>query len=372
MIGVRLSAVMLWGALAISGCAADSGVADGLVDSAIDAGGADAAVADVGAADALVSDCLVSPGQIELPADDGLHAENVEWWYWTGRLEDEQGRAYGFQVTFFAFGAGAARALLANVAVTDLDAGTYHRAAKFEFGVAEALEGRFSFELGPQTGAGGGGSDRLHAEADGYVLELALNTDAPAVRHHGDGYQAYGFGGYTYYYSRPRMAATGTLTVDGVQRAVEGTGWFDHQWGDLEAITDRGWDWFALSLDDGRDLMLFLVRGEDGAEPGSTTLVGGTLVDNAPVCRAVDALPSDQVEVISTGRWTSPESGCVYPQGWQIKIGELSLDLSTRVPEQEMYNSRDNSKTYWEGAVEISGDATGHGYVELAGYCQAQ
>ncbi len=307
--------------------------------------------------------CVPNPGKVSLPADDAVHDELVEWWYWTGHLKDTSQREYGFQVTFFAFGAGEARALLANVAVTDLSAGSYHRGAKFQFGVPERIDGGFQFELGPHQATGGGGNDQLVAEAGDYTLELRLESDAPAVRQHGDGYHTYAFGGDTYYYSRPRMAASGTLTVDGEQREVEGTGWFDHQWGDLEAATDAGWDWFALNLEDGRDVMLFLVHGADG-----DTLVGGSISQSNLSCEAPQVL--EAVEVTPTGTWESPESGCIYPQGWQLKIGELTLDLATRVPDQEMYNSRDNSKTYWEGAVDVTGDATGRGYVELAGYCE--
>jgi len=37
-----------------------------------------------------------------LPEDHGPHfAYQTEWWYYTGNLEDEAGRRFGFQLTFF-------------------------------------------------------------------------------------------------------------------------------------------------------------------------------------------------------------------------------------------------------------------------------
>lgn len=48
----------------------------------------------------------------------------------------------------------------------------------------------------------------------------------------------------------PRMAAEGTLTIDGKAVPVTGDVWFDHQWGDFEAAQLR-WNWFALQLTDG-------------------------------------------------------------------------------------------------------------------------
>ena len=68
----------------------------------------------------------------------------------------------------------------------------------------------------------------------------------PPALHYGGLRHDYACGGYTYYYSRPRMAATGTLTLDGTALEVSGTMWFDRQFGDLNAVVHRGWQWFAI------------------------------------------------------------------------------------------------------------------------------
>ena len=45
---------------------------------------------------------VLGPRELVFPDDHGAHPDHqLEWWYWTGHLEDEEGRPYGFQLTFF-------------------------------------------------------------------------------------------------------------------------------------------------------------------------------------------------------------------------------------------------------------------------------
>ena len=55
-----------------------------------------------------------------------------------------------------------------------------------------------------------------------------------------------------------------------------GLSWLDREWGTSALEEEQaGWDWFALQLDDGRDLMFYRLRREDGStDPFSS----GTLV----------------------------------------------------------------------------------------------
>ena len=44
-------------------------------------------------------------GQLSFPADHYSHPDfKTEWWYYTGHLQTESGKRYGYQVTFFRFG----------------------------------------------------------------------------------------------------------------------------------------------------------------------------------------------------------------------------------------------------------------------------
>ena len=89
-------------------------------------------------------------------------------------------------------------------------------------------------------------------------------TTKPAALHDGDGYIDYGNGTASYYYSWTRMAVTGELDLGQGLEQVSGEAWMDHQWGDFETYQEGGWDWFSVQLEDGTDVMLYLIRDADG------------------------------------------------------------------------------------------------------------
>jgi predicted secreted hydrolase len=164
------------------------------------------------------------------------------------------------------------------------------------------------------------------------------------------------------------MPAAGTLTLDGEPVRVEGSAWFDHQWGDFISVGGGGWDWFAANLDDGTDLTLSLVRAADGSYP----LVYGTWVD--PDGRT-EHLGPDAFSVESTGSWTSPTTGASYPSGWRVSVpGKgLELTLTPTLDDQELDTRATTGVVYWEGSQLVSGTRDGlliggEGYVELTGY----
>jgi predicted secreted hydrolase len=249
-----------------------------------------------------------------------------------------------------------------NSAITDQGRGIHEYDAKFEFGRQKKSKNEFNFEIGEQRASGGSGFDTLEGRAGPYQYSLRLKPLKGPVLHHGNGFHRYPFGGYTWYYSRPRLAAEGKLTVDGQSVDVRGTAWFDHQWGDLEKATEIGWDWFALQLEDGSDLMLFM-SGDHRAG-----LIGGTWSDKDG---SVHEIKPEHVNVRATGTWKSPLSGALYPMGWEIDVEDTSLRLTPVMKNQELFSKRHPEKSYWEGAVIVHGDIKGRGYVELAGYCRS-
>jgi predicted secreted hydrolase len=230
----------------------------------------------------------------------------------------------------------------------------------------------------PWSMSGTDGTDRLDARATaaevlgdrapGFGLSLALRATKPPALHGGSGYIDFGPAGGSYYYSRTAMTAAGTLTVGDRALAVDGTAWFDHQWGDFIAVGGGGWDWFAVSLDDGTDLTLSLVRAADGSYP----LAYGTLVDASGTARHLDG---DDFAVAVTDRWTSPATGARWPAGWDLTLpGEgLSIQLSPTVPHQELDTRATTGVVYWEGSQRVTATRDGaplggRAYVELTGY----
>jgi predicted secreted hydrolase len=209
---------------------------------------------------------------------------------------------------------------------------------------------------------------RLSAAEPEAAIDLVLNAGKPVVLQGERGLSRKGPepGNASFYYSLTRMPAQGTVRIGPHTLAVEGLAWMDREWSTSALGPDLvGWDWFALQLDDGRDLMLYRLRRRDGsADPWS----GGALVDGAG---AAHPLTHDDVQVDALGTWTSPRSGVRYPSGWRVAVpaARLAIEITPRLRDQEL----SVGMRYWEGAVAVRGTAAGrpaagHGYVELVGY----
>jgi predicted secreted hydrolase len=343
-------------------------------------------------------EAVVDPIPIELPQDDGPHDRLTEWWYYTGHLQDSDGAWYGFEYVIFRAERGVFPvAWASHLAITDEAGDRFVYAQRSEVGpqVDRSPAGGFDLALtgadptDPSTlsrpawaMAGSGGADVLEAFATpsettataspaGFGLGLSLQSTKRPALHDNDGWIDFGPAGGSYYYSRTRMTATGSLVLDGLARQVEGIAWFDHQWGDFIAVGGGGWDWFAINLDDGRDLTISLVRDRDGTYP----LVYGTLIGPRG---ETTHLPSDALAVEPTGEWTSERTGAVYPSGWRISVPSegMVLALEPVVLDQELDTRATTGVVYWEGAQTVIGTAdgrtiTGRAYVELTGYAPA-
>jgi predicted secreted hydrolase len=296
--------------------------------------------------------------RVLLPRDDAAHTrEPLEWWYWTGHLATGAGHWFGFELTFFRTLRRGWPVQLCHHALADVAAGTFRHQSSSQSRRRLPLEDAFDLEVGPCHAQGGGGEDHLHGELDGATLDLTLRALKPPVLQHGDGYVTYDVGGYTYYYSRPRMEARGTVVLEGREEPVAGMAWFDHQWGDLGRITLQGWDWFAVQLEDGRDLMLFML-----GPVGSRRLIGGSVSLANGACRELAATDC-VVEPLRT--WTSPATGCRYPVAWRLRVEDLDLCVQAVMDNQELAS---DGMVYWEGACVVTGTSTGRAYVELTSY----
>ena len=166
------------------------------------------------------------------------------------------------------------------------------------------------------------------------------------------------------------MPARGTVRLGGETLAVDGFAWMDREWGTSALGSDlAGWDWFALQLDDGRELMFYQLRRKDGqADPFST----GALVDAQGGARPL-ARDDVRLEVLAT--WRRPRSGVTYPARWPLTEAArgLVLEVAPRLAGQELIVG----PRYWEGAVTVRGTeggrpVAGRGYAELVGYGETE
>jgi predicted secreted hydrolase len=313
------------------------------------------------------------------PKDLGQHPDyQSEWWYYTGNLADSQGNRYGFQLTFFRRGLtpglldrpsewSSNQIYFAHFTVTDVTGETFTYHERFSRG-SPALAGVrsepyhvwlddwYATEIGP-------GQVELKAEAEEIGLNLVLEQAKPPALQGNQGLSQKSDepGNASYYYSLTNNPARGTITTPRGTFEVSGNAWKDHEWSTSglgpEAI---GWDWFSLQLDDGREIMYFNIRQEDGS---LEAVSGGTLIERDGSTRY---LPKEAVEIEVLDTWQSPESGTTYPAAWHFAVpGEgIDLQIEPLLANQELRVSF----TYWEGAVEIEGTQQGYGYIEMTGY----
>ncbi|HXE79859.1 MAG TPA: lipocalin-like domain-containing protein [Vicinamibacterales bacterium] len=329
-----------------------------------------------------------SPGRrISLPGDHRSHPEyRIEWWYYTGTLHArEDGRRFGYQLTFFRIGVNvepptpsrwAVRDLhMAHFAITDVEAARHvatERLNRSGPGWAGASETTYRVWNETWFAQLEGTEHRLSASdpGSGLAIELRLREGRSPVRHGIDGFSQKGSspGNASYYYSITRMPTEGTLTVGGRTHEVTGTSWMDHEFGTTFLERNQaGWDWFSVQLADGRDLMVFQLRNRDGSSDARSS---GTLVSREGA-RPLDA---NDIRLEPLRRWKSPSSGASYPVEWRVALPREDLRLHVRavIDAQELHGLP-SGVTYWEGAVDIEGEsrgapASGVGYLEMTGY----
>jgi predicted secreted hydrolase len=267
----------------------------------------------------VVSD---APVPVTFPRDDGPHDTNVEWWYFTGHLLTEEGDRYGFEYVIFRARDGDLEGYAAHFAITDNPRRQFHydqrlRGAAGVAGDAAVLD----LDVGGWTMRGSGGQFELAAEMPGYAMRLDVATTKPAALHDGDGYIDYGNGTASYYYSWTRMEATGALDLGQGATQVSGEAWMDHQWGDFATYQAGGWDWFSAQLDDGTDVMLYLIRDAEG----QVLRVDGSIVGPDG---ELAVLGVGDFAITVDGEWTSPGTGTTYPSGWTITVPDHELSMT--------------------------------------------
>jgi predicted secreted hydrolase len=329
------------------------------------------------------------------PRDYAAHPEyQTEWWYYTGNLATAEGRRFGFEFTIFRraltstpserkSGWATNQIYFADFAVSDIGANQFYTRERFSRGAVGLAGAEFS-EADPRVRIwiedwtmtaqdAQARTMRLRAAEGPIAIDLITREAKPPTLQGDRGLSAKSPepGSASYYYSLTRLLTEGTITVNGTAYKVNGTAWMDHEFSTKAISPDTiGWDWYALQLDNQREIMLYQIRRKDGSimptSHGSLINADGSVIHLA--------LKDFKIEVLD--RWTSPRTGAIYPSRWRVTIqtptSPLTLEITPLMADQEL-----NSTTaYWEGASRIVGTdgdtaVQGYGYVELTGYNRA-
>ena len=326
--------------------------------------------------------------QFSFPDDHGPHPEyRNEWWYLTGNLDGPAAERFGFELTLFRFALApmsvsehrdpsawkTEQIFIGHFAITDVANQRFHvaeRYARASVGLAGAQVRPFRVWLENWSLASLNESSsawRAQATADGVELDLTLTPlKAPVLNgQHGLSQKSDEPGNATYYYSVPRLHAEGVLRIDGTVVPVSGLSWLDREWGSSVLSSEQqGWDWFAVQLSDGSDVMFYSLRKLDGSQDAHSAGIWVNSQGRSTPLGARDVT----IEVLEY--WDS-DLGGRYPAAWRMLIPLLDLDLQL----EPVFDAQElnTSPRYWEGAVDVVGQRAGvaidgRGYVELTGY----
>lgn len=338
-----------------------------------------------------------APRPFSFPADHGPHLESrLEWWYYTGNLETESGRHFGYQLTFFRMALtpkpvsrdskwATNQMYMSHFAFTDVEKKHFYAFERKSRGAAglagaqanpffvwvenwSAIDGSQLPPIRPGIVRDEGSSMYLSATDDEVAINLLLRGGKPVVLGGDNGRvrKSAEADMASYSYSLTRMPTMGTIRVSGKTFQVEGLSWLDREWGNGLLGKDQvGWSWFALQLSDEREVMFYLLRERDGsASPFSR----GVLVSGDGFFRP---LTLDEIQIDVQDYWQS-SLGSRYPSHWRMQLPreQLTLEINPYLADQELNLSMGR---YWEGAVKVTGKnkgqpISGSGYVELTGF----
>ena len=348
---------------------------------------------------------LALPGyRFQFPRDHGSHPQyRTEWWYYTGHLRDQKNHRFGYQLTFFrtaltpqipqrASQWATRDVMFAHFALTDENGQRFFtddRISRAAIGLAGA-EIATSNSKPPRiwlhdwnlqfTGPRGQTQSmralgRARNQNDTiFALDLKHSALHGPIVHgqNGVSQKSAGAGRASHYYSFTRLNSRGTIRIGAQTFQVEGQSWFDHEFGSSQLAREQtGWDWFSLQLSDGRDLMLYQLRLQNGRiDPYSS----GTIVARDGKARH---LKRSEFSLEVLDKWRSPHTSGVYPAQWRLRVPseKIALTIAPALSDQELNTKRSTGISYWEGLVSAKGTSNGRaitarGYVELTGYAK--
>jgi predicted secreted hydrolase len=328
---------------------------------------------------------VVEDRPLRFPADHGAHEETRgEVWNLFGQLTDARGVRYDFQfgLTRLALAANppprasgwAANAVyrgrLTLIRADKPEVRSAERLTRAALGLAGADAQHRSvwiedWSLSLADGEEDRSRMRLVAGGGGPALTMDLVPGKSPIAFADLGLLGRDIGGLGLHaYLLPRMAAAGTLTLDGESLSVEGQVWLDHAWGTLPTGGGQvGLNRFAIQLDQERELVCLQLRRQDGT---------GTPIPACALILAdggVQGFRRREIRLEPVEHWLSPRTGVRYPVAWRLSIPilDLELELAPLARDQEA----DNAVRLWSGAVRAAGrlggeTIAGHGRIQTA------
>ena len=333
-----------------------------------------------------------------LPLDHGAHPGfKLEWWYVTGHLTDETGGFHGFQITFFRRASRIARSTQEPVLADDSELHLAHTA------LLDAKDRSFHHDerINRRGWDADAATDKLDVRngnwslraiepdvpdspiaLDGRIrgthhLQLTLTPSKRLVVFGEEGVSKKGSSdsASSHYLTYPRLKAEGHLVrTNRPPLKLHGAAWMDHEISSSQLDPGQvGWDWLGIQLDDGREIMVYVLRRTDGSPDPASKI---TWIDRDGNTSSSD---TSKFQLLPKGEWKSRATGTTYPASMLLVCRDpaserpLSLEITPRFDAQEMTSRLGKSLSYWEGACEVreGRNKIGNAYMELTGYGKA-
>ncbi|AYO20171.1 lipocalin-like domain-containing protein [Vibrio owensii] len=316
----------------------------------------------------------VLPDQhVSLPQDFRFHPDyQHEWWNYFAKVQDKNGKVYNVQWSYFRVatderdtrGWQNPQLFISHIVVSS---GSHvwkeQRVARGGIGQAGMTNRPFRLWIDNWNWRALGSTPfpgNLDVSTDTFALDLNTTTNGPFVVNGDQGFQVkhalQSIASFSF--SAPFLNVKGTLTLNGREIPVSGSGWTQKEWGSgLIGEGQQGWDWFVFNLDDGRALTVSRYR-HNGQVPhlfGTLSTRSGKVINLTEKDLTMTPL---QVTNLSNGRR--------LPLQWIINVPEQKINLTTRIIKSDMWLPF--VIPYWEGPILASGSNEAWGFMQLTGY----
>ncbi len=323
---------------------------------------------------------------MEFPRDHGSHPTyRSEWWYLTGHLQStDSSQQYGFQLTFFRAAtqpdAPHDQIYMAHAALTNLNTGEFlHEErinqsgwnAQASVGELDVFNGNWSLRMTDSATETMEARFSVQSQA---VLKLTLRPSKPRTLFGDNGYSRKGATetAASHYITFTRLDVSGSIETASETESLTGLAWMDHEFSSSQLDENQiGWNWTSAILNDGSELMAYVMRRNDGQTDPNSTL---TLIAKDGSKRKFS---SRDFSWSPLRYWNSPHSGARYPidyeLSWNADGQTRRIVVKAQADDQELHG-RIGQFQYWEGAgrvVDPEGNPIGSAYTELTGYAKS-
>ncbi|UOD33740.1 carotenoid 1,2-hydratase [Deferribacteraceae bacterium V6Fe1] len=322
---------------------------------------------------------LKQTDKVNLP-NDLYYKDNFvsQWWYFTGHLNTEDGQKFGYELTIFVVNLnkiqfkskfGLNRIYISHFAVTDINNQKYYfedDTSRGAYGEAKASENKLYVKVFDDLITGSLERFDIKAKAKDFSINLQLIPVKKPILNGKNGYSNKIYGCEecaSLYFSITKMNTNGYLQIGSNKYSVFGESWFDREINsDYKTSKLKGWDWFSIMLDDGREIIIYQIKDKNGE------------IDKSSYAAIIDKdgnkidLDLNNIKLKPLVFYKSKKTSAKYPIKWEISMNDKKIFVESVVKDQEFIASKSTFNYYYEGASKVYGDLHGKAYMELTGY----